>query len=92
MNNINVIGLDLAKNVFQVHAVDKTGRVVKVKQLKRAQVLPFFSRIPSCTVGMEACGGAHYWARELTHRGPSRAPHGCSLCQTLCQIQQERPT
>ena len=69
MNNINVVGLDLAKSVFQVHAVDKTGRVVKVKQLKRAQVLSFFSRIPSCTVGMEACGGAHYWARELTHRG-----------------------
>ena len=69
MNNINVIGLDLAKTVFQVHAVDKAGHVVQVRQLKRAQVLKFFSRIPACTVGMEACGGAHYWAREFTRLG-----------------------
>lgn len=69
MNNISVIGMDLAKNVFQIHAVDRAGQIVKTKQLKRAQVLTFFRQIPPCTVGMEACGGAHYWARELSCLG-----------------------
>lgn len=59
------IGLDLAKNVFQVHGVDAEGRVVVRRQLRRAQVLGFFDRLGSCLVGMEACSGAHHWAREL---------------------------
>ena len=59
------IGLDLAKHVFQVHGVDAEGATVLRKQLRRAQVLAFFSRLPRCLVGMEACGTAHYWAREL---------------------------
>lgn len=58
---ISTIGLDLAKDVFQVHGVDTEGKVVLRKALRRAQVLPFFARLPSCLVGMEACGTAHYW-------------------------------
>lgn len=66
---ITTIGLDLAKSVFQVHGVDATGQVVVRKSLRRAQVLPFFARLPSCLVGMEACGTSHHWARELIKLG-----------------------
>lgn len=66
---ITTIGLDLAKNVFQVHGVDARGKVVVRKQLKRAQVLPFFANLPACLIGMEACAGAHYWARKLQALG-----------------------
>src|SRR5205807_5741687 len=66
---VTTIGLDLAKHVFQVHGVDAEGATVLRKQLRRAQVLAFFSRLPRCMVGMEACGTAHYWARELRALG-----------------------
>lgn len=66
---ITTIGLDLAKSVFQVHGVDATGQVVVRKSLRRAQVLPFFARLPCCLVGLEACGTSHYWARELIKLG-----------------------
>jgi transposase len=67
--NVTTIGLDIAKNVFQVHGVDKEGKAVLRKQLKRAQVLVFFANLPPCLVGLEACAGAHYWARELGKQG-----------------------
>ncbi|WP_349294826.1 IS110 family transposase (plasmid) [Thioclava sp. 'Guangxiensis'] len=63
------IGLDLAKNVFQVHGVDATGKVVCRRQLRRAQLLLFFSQLELCVVGMEACAGAHHWGRELAALG-----------------------
>lgn len=66
---ITTIGLDLAKNAFQVHGVDERGKAVLKKQLKRAQVLPFFADLQPCLLGMEACGGAHYWARKLAELG-----------------------
>jgi transposase len=66
---ISTIGLDLAKNVFQVHGVDPEGDVVVRRTLRRAQVLPFFAKLPPCLVGMEACGTAHHWARELIKLG-----------------------
>ena len=66
---ITTIGLDLAKSVFQFHAVDAEGHVVVRKALRRAQVLSFFTGLPSCLVGMEACGTSHHWARELTKLG-----------------------
>ena len=62
---IVTIGLDLAKNVFQVHGVDDTGRVVVRRQLRRDAVGEFFAAQPSCLVGMEACASAHHWARRL---------------------------
>ena len=64
-----VIGLDLAKNVFQVHGVAADGGVVIKRQLRRAQMLPFFASLPPCLVGMEACASAHHWARELMALG-----------------------
>lgn len=66
---ITTIGLDLAKRVFQVHAVDASGDVVVRKALRRSQVLPFFTKLPPCLIGMEACGTSHHWARELTKLG-----------------------
>jgi len=66
---ITTIGLDIAKNVFQVHGIDAAEKVVVRKQLRRGQVLKFFAALPPCLVGMEACATAHYWARELTKLG-----------------------
>jgi len=66
---ITTIGLDIAKNVFQVHGIDTTEKVVVRKQLRRGQVLAFFKALAPCLVGMEACATAHYWARELTKLG-----------------------
>jgi transposase len=66
---ITTIGLDIAKNVFQVHGIDATEKVVVRKQLRRGQVLAFFKALPPCLIGMEACATAHYWARELTKLG-----------------------
>jgi transposase len=67
--NITTIGVDLAKNVFQVHGVDEFGKAALRKQLKRAQVLSFFVNLPRCVIGMEACGSAHFWARKFTELG-----------------------
>lgn len=69
MNEITTIGLDLAKNVFQVHGIDEVGNVLVRKRLRRGQVLGFFAGLSRCLVGMEACATAHYWARELMALG-----------------------
>lgn len=66
---ITRIGLDIAKRVFQVHGVDENGRATVKKKLSRNQVLQFFAQLPMCLIGIEACGGAHYWARELSKLG-----------------------
>lgn len=69
MEKVTVIGLDLAKNVFQVHGADAKGRKCFSRKLKRSQVLEFFVKLPPVLVGMEACGGAHEWARRLLVQG-----------------------
>jgi len=66
---ITTVGIDLAKNVIQVHGVDERGKAVLKKSLKRVQVLPFFANLPVCLIGMEACGSAHHWARKLQTLG-----------------------
>lgn len=66
---VTTIGLDLAKNVFQVHGVDDLGEVAFNRALRRSQVLVFFENLEPCLVGMEACATGHYWARELTKLG-----------------------
>jgi transposase len=66
---ITRVGLDIAKQVFQVHAVDVHGKVRLNKQLARAKVLELFAQLPPCLIGIEACGSAHYWGRELTKLG-----------------------
>jgi transposase len=67
--NIKRVGIDLAKQVFQVHGVDYQDKVVLRKQLRRNQLLSYFATLPPCLIGMEACGGAHHWARELQKLG-----------------------
>jgi len=69
MEDVTVVGLDLAKNVFQVHGVASDGRVVIRRQIRRAQLLTFFDRLPRCLVGMEACASAHHWGRALSALG-----------------------
>ena len=69
MTEVITIGVDLAKNVFQVHGVDTSGKPVIRRQLRRGQVLPFFKKQPPCLVGMEACATAHHWAREIEALG-----------------------
>lgn len=69
MKEITTVGLDLAKNLFQVHAVDENGAVLVRRQVRRAQVLLFFSRLHPCLIGIEACAGARHWARELAKLG-----------------------
>jgi hypothetical protein len=66
---VTTIGLDIAKSVFQVHAVDGAGQVVIRRQLKRRSVLTFFQKLPPCLVGIEACASAHHWSRELQALG-----------------------
>jgi len=67
--NINNLGVDLAKHVFQLHGVDRHGQVVVKKRLRRRQMLAWFAEQAPCRVGLEACGDAHYWARELGKLG-----------------------
>jgi transposase len=69
MKEVSIIGLDLAKNVFQVHGNGADETPVVRRKLRRAEVLPFFAKLPACLVGMEACGGSHYWAREIAALG-----------------------
>jgi transposase len=69
MQIIGTIGIDIAKNVFQVHGVDAAEKVVLKKQLRRGQVLEFLGKLPPCLVGMEACATSHHWARELKMLG-----------------------
>src|SRR5258707_4575765 len=69
MTEITRIGLDIAKGVFQVHAVNAQDQVVVRKSLRRSQLLSWFAKLPPCLIGMEACGTANYWARELTALG-----------------------
>jgi transposase len=69
MSEFTTVGLDVAKNVFQAHGAEASGRAVLRKKLRRDQVLAFFSQLPRCIVAMEACGGAHYWGREIGKLG-----------------------
>src|SRR4249919_1359568 len=66
---ITTIGLDLAKSIFQVHGVDAAGQAVVRKSLRRAPFLQYFTKLPPCLVGIEACGTSHHWARELLKLG-----------------------
>ena len=62
---VTTVGIDLAKNVFQLHGVNEFGKTVIKKQLRRDQMAEFFVNLPACLIGMEACGSAHHWARKL---------------------------
>ena len=69
MQSITIVGLDLAKSVFQVHGIDSAVKVLVRRQLRRGEMLKFFSALPACLIGMEACASAHHWARQLVALG-----------------------
>lgn len=69
MSEVRVVGLDIAKSVFQVHGVDASGATVLQKRLARSRLLPFFEKLPPCLIGIEACATSHHWARELAKLG-----------------------
>jgi transposase len=69
MDSITTIGLDIAKNVFQIHGIDESGVVILRRSLRRGQMLMFFDNLPPCLIGMEACAMAHHWARTLMTLG-----------------------
>lgn len=69
VGELKVLGIDLAKQSFQLHGVDEHGHVVLRKKLSRSQLPAFVANLPPCLIGLEACGGAHYWVRELTKLG-----------------------
>jgi transposase len=66
---VTTSGIDVAKSVFQVHGVDERGNAVLRRQVRRSQLLLFFSKLEPCLIGMEACASSHYWARKLTALG-----------------------
>ena len=69
MKNIKVLGIDLAKNVFQLHGTDARGKCVLRKRLNRSKLIEFIANLPPCIIGIEACGGSHYWARHFKQNG-----------------------
>src|ERR1700727_2139022 len=69
LRSVTTVGLDLAKHVFQIHAVDADGKIVIATALRRRDVLSFFDALPPSVIGLEACGSAHHWARELVKLG-----------------------
>ena len=67
--NVSTLGIDLAKAVFQLHGVNEQDKVTLTRRLSRKKLLPFLANLPPCLIGMEACGGAHFWSRELAGLG-----------------------
>ena len=77
MSEVIIIGLDIAKYVFHVHGADERGRVIFSKRISRGKLLDFFAAQPNCTVALEACGGAHHWARQLTQSATAKQARPC---------------
>ncbi len=104
MSEITTVGLDLAKNVFQLHGSDASGRVVLRRKLRRGQVLEVLAGMQRCTVAMEACGGSHFWGREISKLGhevrlipfcatnapPERSLGARTQCEAVCAAPEER--
>ena len=69
MKKITLLGIDIAKEIFQLHGTDNQGNAILKKKLRRKELLEFIANTPTCTIAMEACGGSHYWAREFKKLG-----------------------
>ena len=84
MAQVTTLGSDIAKNVMCVHGVDTHGHVVVKQRLSRQKLLPFVAQLPPCLIGLEASGGAHYWARECTKLGHTVKLMSPAVRQTVC--------
>ena len=80
MKNVTTIGIDLAKNVFSVHGVDSKGRVVLRKTVSRGRLLGEVAQLPPCVIGIEACSGAHEWARQFRRLGHDPLSAAAARC------------
>ena len=87
---ITTIGIDLAKEVFQIHGVDVHGKAVLRKQLRRSDMTKFFVNLEPCLIGMEACGSSHHWARKLGEFGIV-IPQGSDPSTSVCRIFWKMP-
>lgn len=99
--SVTTVAIDLAKHIFHIHATDASGKVLAARALRRRDLLSFFASLPPCRMGMEACGSAHHWGRELMGQGhevklippvyvkPITVPvanYGASNRQLRCQL------
>jgi transposase len=84
------IGIDIAKNSFQVHALESEDCSATKRKLSRSGIVKFLAEVEPCAIGMEACGSAHYWARRFRAMWPRGKTHAADLRETLCQARQER--
>ena len=90
MNEVGIIGIDLAKRVFQLHGAAADGSVVFRKKLTRAQLVPFLASQPACIVAMGACGTAHYWGREAAELGHEVRLMAPMYVEAVCEAAEER--
>lgn len=90
MSEVSTIGLDIAKNVFHAHGTDTSGRPLFSRKISRTKLLDFFAQQPRCLVALEACGGAHHWARELTQQGHKVKLIPPAYVKPLREAEQER--
>jgi transposase len=90
VKQISTIGLDLAVNVFQINCDDADGSPILTRKLRRSEVHRFFEKLPPSLVDLEACGGSHYWGREIAALGHERALDPTNLCQAVRKAGQDR--
>jgi transposase len=89
MNNINVLGIDLAKDVFQLHAVNEYGKKVFNKQVRRAALPELIANLPTCKIVMEACGSSNYWSRKFLSMGHEVSQISPQHVKTICSGEQK---
>jgi hypothetical protein len=87
--NVSTVGIDLAKKIFHLVRTDTTGKIVWRKRLTRHALMPFMAQLPPVTIGLEACGGAHYWARQLRSRVPGPNPTLTLVANSFCTAQAD---
>jgi transposase len=90
---VTTLGIDVAKNIFQLHGVDAHGKVAVQKRVTRAKLRDTIAQLPPCVIGMEACGSAQYWAREfqqLGHTVKLMSPQFVRFCQEPAQLVSEK--
>jgi transposase len=88
---VRTIGIDLAKEVFGLHGVEARGKVLLHKRISRKSLVPWLARLEPCLIGMEACGSAHYWAREIERLGHTVRLMSPQFVTPLSEREQERP-